>query len=117
MMIQQECLPVRPVSAAAPRYLRTARARHRSTVAPSPRRMRRPPVWSPPRWLRSNQGSRDRWNAKRRRASVLLRPHSGGLEPDVTRYVASSLQLFRLIGGFEGTGVDGVVVDDRDLLF
>jgi hypothetical protein len=55
----------RPVSAALPRYRRTARAHHRSTVAPSPRKTRRLPVWSPRRWLRSNQGSRDRWNGKR----------------------------------------------------
>src|SRR5271155_3951772 len=53
----------------------------------------------------------------RRRTPILFRPDLRRLEPEVSRYSSSGLQLLRLIGGFEGVRVGGVVIDDCDLGF
>src|SRR5271155_5509712 len=53
----------------------------------------------------------------RRRTPIFFRPDLRRLEPEISRYSPSGLQLLRLIGGFEGVRVGGVVIDDRDLGF
>ena len=51
----------------------------------------------------------------RRRTPIFFRPDLRRLEPQISRYSPSGLQLLRLIGGFEGGRVGRVVIDDRDL--
>src|SRR5271168_3617380 len=53
----------------------------------------------------------------RRRTPIFFRPDLRRLEPEISWYSSSGLQLLRLIGGFEGGRVGGVVIDDRDLGF
>ena len=53
----------------------------------------------------------------RRRTPIFFRPDLRRLEPEISRYSPSGLQLLRLVGGFEGGRVGGVVINDRDLGF
>jgi hypothetical protein len=53
----------------------------------------------------------------RRRTPIFFRPDLRRLEPEISRYSSSGLQLLRLLGGFEDVRVGGVVIDDRDLGF